>query len=257
MKSYSRTAIRCVAGLAIAACIVQTAHGQRRFFRGRQQAVQQHQTAAPAPQREATSPAKFETKLPGPVSAKSKRPIQAQYRLPVSAAPRVAPPAPQADTAPTPAPAPVPTNWETVNPERPAPRPMPVRVAPPRPAAPMAPASVSRPAPQPPIRYGRSTINFDNQSGQPALVRLMGPTRAEVLVSDGGQNTIQRVAAGHYVIRVRYGTEGNYRHTEGDHFDVQGSGTSYSRVTITLHGVVAGNYSMHGSSAAAFAAAAP
>ena len=85
----------------------------------------------------------------------------------------------------------------------------------------------------------------------------MGPTRAEVLVPDGGRNSVHRVAAGHYVIRVRYGAEGNHRYTEGDHFDVRGSGMSYSQVTITLHGVVAGNYSMHGSSAANFAAAAP
>jgi hypothetical protein len=107
------------------------------------------------------------------------------------------------------------------------------------------------------VVYGSSIITFDNQSGQPALVRLIGPTRAEVHVPNGGSNSIHRVAPGHYVIRVRYGTPGQYRYAEGQRFEVQGSATSYSHVTITLHTVPAGNYAMHSSSEAAFAAAAP
>jgi len=107
------------------------------------------------------------------------------------------------------------------------------------------------------MRYGSSIVTFDNQSGQLALVRLVGPTRAEVSVPAGGRNSIHRVAAGHYVIYARYGTSGNYRHTRGDSFDVRGGGSGYSHVTITLHMVPAGNYAMHGSTASEFAAAAP
>jgi len=110
---------------------------------------------------------------------------------------------------------------------------------------------------QPPVRYGRSIITFDNQSGEPALVRLVGPTRAEVAVPDRRRNSINRVAAGRYVLYVRYGTPGAYRYIEGDAFRVEGTATGYSSITITLHGVQEGNYSIRGSSAADFAAAVP
>ena len=225
MKSNPRVVLRCVAGLLIAACAVQAAHGQWRL-RGRR-AIQWRRAAVPIAWSQATSPSKFEGKQRESGSSTLRPPIQAQYWIPTA-------PAPVPRAAPNTAPAPT---------RMPA-------------AAPRTAARVTHPPSRLPIRYGRSTINFDNQSGQPALVRLMGPTRAEVFVPNNGRNAINRVAAGHYVIRVRYGTEGNYRYTEGDHFDVRGSGTSYSRVTITLHGVASGNYSMHGSTAADFAAAA-
>lgn len=118
-------------------------------------------------------------------------------------------------------------------------------------------------SPQPSFRpvqpsvYGSSIVTFDNQSGEPALVRLVGPTRGEVYVPNGGRGAIQNVAAGHYLIYTRYGNPNQYRYTQGDHFDVHGSGMTYSHVTITLHSVPAGNYSMHGSDAGTFATASP
>jgi len=118
-------------------------------------------------------------------------------------------------------------------------------------------SSARTPSPRPTVRHGSSIITFDNQSGEPALVRLVGSTRAEVYVPNGGRNSIHRVAAGHYVIHVRYGAPGHYRYAEGDAFNVTGTATSYSRVTITLHTVTAGNYAIGTSSAAAFANAAP
>ena len=257
MKSYARVMIHCVVGLVIAACLVPAAHGQ---WRGRRwQATQWRQAATPVAQSQATNPPKSKAKLPDPTSTTSQTPIQAQYRRSAPTTPQVTRP-PQ--TAVAPVPAPVTTDLEAANtavtaPAPPAPAPTVRR----RPTTPVAPRPITvtapRPASRPANRYGRSIITFDNQSGKAALVRLMGPTRAEVLVPNRSRNTINRVAAGHYVIRVRYGSEGAYRYTEGDHFDVHGSGMSYSRVTITLHGVMAGNYSMHGSSAADFAAAAP
>jgi hypothetical protein len=107
------------------------------------------------------------------------------------------------------------------------------------------------------IRYGRSIVSLDNQSGEPALVRLVGPTRSEVYVPNGTRRSVQRVAAGRYLIQVRYGIPGKYRYTRGDSFNVVATSTSYSRVTITLHPVIGGTYSTFPSSAAEFAAAAP
>ncbi len=108
-----------------------------------------------------------------------------------------------------------------------------------------------------PNRYGRAVVNFDNRSGQPALVRLVGPTRAEVRVSSGGRNSIHRVAGGLYTIRVRYGEPGAYRHTEGQSFQVVSASNGHSVIAITLHRVVNGNYRTQPISAAEFDAAAP
>lgn len=104
---------------------------------------------------------------------------------------------------------------------------------------------------------GYSSITFDNQSGDPALVRLVGPTRGEVNVPDGARRVIDNVSAGHYVIRARYGTPRNYRYAQGESFDVSETATSYSQLTITLHKVVGGNYHLGSSSASAFEQAAP
>jgi hypothetical protein len=104
----------------------------------------------------------------------------------------------------------------------------------------------------PPNVYGLSTITFDNQLPDPAMVRLVGPTRGEVFVPNGGQASIHHVAAGSYVIYARSGKPGEYRYSRGDRFEVQGSGQSYSRITITLHKVPWGNYGSQESSADEF-----
>ena len=108
-----------------------------------------------------------------------------------------------------------------------------------------------------PNRYGRAVINFDNQSGQQALVRMVGPTRAEVHVPNGGRNSIHRLAGGLYTIRVRYGGPGNYRYTEGQSFQAVSASNGHSVITVTLHPVVNGNYRTHPVSAAEFDAVAP
>ena len=86
-----------------------------------------------------------------------------------------------------------------------------------------------------------NTITFDNQSGKPALVKLVGPTAATVTVPKGTKQTTN-AAAGHYTIKVRYGTPGAYAYSKGDEFDVKETATSESAITITLHAVVNGNY---------------
>ena len=87
----------------------------------------------------------------------------------------------------------------------------------------------------------KNTITFDNQSGQPALVKLGGPTMRDVEVLVGQKRTVT-ASGGRYHIKTRYGTPGKYRYTKGDEFVVKDSATSRSEITITLHKVVDGNY---------------
>lgn len=93
------------------------------------------------------------------------------------------------------------------------------------------------------VSHGRTdnTVTFDNQSGEPALVRLVGPTRHEVEVAVGQKRTVA-ASSGQYHIKTRYGTPGRYRYTKGDEFAITDSSTSRSRIAITLHKVVDGNY---------------
>jgi len=87
-----------------------------------------------------------------------------------------------------------------------------------------------------------NTITFDNQSGEFAIVKLMGPTKVAVEVPNGQEQTVH-VAAGNYYLLGRYGTQPEeYTYTKGDPFTVTQSGRQYSVITITLHKVVDGNY---------------
>jgi hypothetical protein len=96
------------------------------------------------------------------------------------------------------------------------------------------------------LSYGqrpRAEITFDNQSGDAALVKLIGPTPRTVPVANQQRRTVT-VTGGRYYILVRYGPdrEGNYRYTKGDPFDVTQTRRHYSIISITLHTVVNGNY---------------
>jgi hypothetical protein len=108
-----------------------------------------------------------------------------------------------------------------------------------------------------PVRHGSAIVTVDNESGEPALVRLVGPTANEVYINSGWQGTFRNLAAGRYVIRVRYGFPGHYRYTEGDAFDVMSTATTYSRIAITLHAAAEGNYAARPISSGYFAATAP
>lgn len=92
------------------------------------------------------------------------------------------------------------------------------------------------------------TITFDNRSGEPASVRVIGPSKPTADVPDGQRRTV-KVGGGHYNILVRYGAGPNYRYSRGDPFMVTQTATQYSIITITLHPVVNGNYETHPSSA--------
>src|SRR5437870_4845307 len=86
-----------------------------------------------------------------------------------------------------------------------------------------------------------STVTFGNQSGQGALVKVVGPTRGVVPVPTRSRAGVH-VQAGEYYILVRYGVPGHYSYSMGQRFSVEGSDGSHSVITITLHKVVNGNY---------------
>lgn len=89
--------------------------------------------------------------------------------------------------------------------------------------------------------FGQNKVVFDNQSGDPALVKLVGPTKTEVQVPNGAKTGVD-ATAGKYTIKVRYGMPGNYRYSKGQEFEVTETATARSATTITLHKVTAGNY---------------
>ena len=92
--------------------------------------------------------------------------------------------------------------------------------------------------------FAQNKVFFDNKSGEPALVKLVGPTTAEVKVPNGAKVGTD-AAAGHYIIKIRYGTPSQYHYTKGEEFEVKQTATTRSRITITLHAVVSGNYDSH------------
>jgi HEAT repeat protein len=100
------------------------------------------------------------------------------------------------------------------------------------------------------------TITFDNQSGKPALVGLIGPKSQTVDVPQGQKRTVTAVAGLYYVVS-RYGASvGNYTYAKGDPFTVVQSATKRSVITITLHPVPNGNYGTRSISADEFEKAA-
>lgn len=86
-----------------------------------------------------------------------------------------------------------------------------------------------------------NTVTFDNQSGEPALVKLVGPTYREIQVPTGTKRSVT-AGGGRYHIKVRYGPPGKYHYAKGEEFTVTETATTRSEITITLHKVVAGNY---------------
>ncbi len=87
----------------------------------------------------------------------------------------------------------------------------------------------------------QNTVTFDNQSGETALVKLIGPTSKKVEVPNATKQNVEAFA-GCYTIKVRYGTPGRYRYSKGQEFEVKETATTASAITISLHKVKAGNY---------------
>jgi hypothetical protein len=93
----------------------------------------------------------------------------------------------------------------------------------------------------------KNTLTFINQSGDDALVKLVGLSKRTVEVPNGGSQTVN-IAGGEYRIYVRYGRGPNYRYAKGEAFKIIDSETTNTKAKLTLHGVINGNYHTYGSS---------
>ncbi len=87
----------------------------------------------------------------------------------------------------------------------------------------------------------QNRVVFDNQSGEHALVKLIGPTQTEVEVQNGAVAGSDAVA-GRYFIKVRYGSPGKYYYVQGQKFEVKETAAVRSETTITLNKVAAVKY---------------
>ena len=83
-----------------------------------------------------------------------------------------------------------------------------------------------------------STVAFDNQSGEPALVKLVGPTARDIDVPAGIRRAVA-AAPGRYCIKIRYGVAGKYRYACGREFEVVETTARRPPVAITLHKAIA------------------
>jgi hypothetical protein len=86
-----------------------------------------------------------------------------------------------------------------------------------------------------------NVVTFDNKSGEPALVKLLGPTATSVEVPNMETRSVSALA-GQYHIKIRYGSPPAYRFARGEGFVITESALSRSLITMTLHKVAAGNY---------------
>jgi hypothetical protein len=85
-------------------------------------------------------------------------------------------------------------------------------------------------------------IIFDNQSGQNAVVKVIGPTKLVVKVPKQLKKTVH-VADGDYHILVRYGDSAkDYTYTKSDPFAVTPLGDQYSIITFTLYRTKGGDF---------------
>jgi hypothetical protein len=98
------------------------------------------------------------------------------------------------------------------------------------------------------------TITFDNRSREDAVVRIVGSTSVSVDVNEGTQRTVM-VRGGTYRTYVRYGREGKYRYMKGAPFTIYEGPDGFDTMSITLHKVMGGNYSIAPSSESEFKSA--
>ncbi len=87
-------------------------------------------------------------------------------------------------------------------------------------------------------------IIFDNQSGQNALIKLIGSTKLVVKVPKQRKKTVH-AAEGDYYILVRYGDSvKDYTYTKSDLFSVTQSGNQFSIITFTLYRTRGGDFNV-------------
>lgn len=100
-----------------------------------------------------------------------------------------------------------------------------------------------------------NSLTVQNGTAEFALVRIKsvnGATHAELAI-DPGQSRNCWLANGRYYEVVRFGRdERAFRFAKGEGFNLFAPGGRYITATLTLHGVVQGNYATTGATAADF-----
>jgi hypothetical protein len=92
-----------------------------------------------------------------------------------------------------------------------------------------------------------STLRLVNQSSEPALVRLTGPTseaepeRRYIVVPQYGEKK-SRVRDGDYNVKIRFGSRPHFTYSKGDSVSVTDTSEETTAVTITFN-AISGNYS--------------
>lgn len=87
-----------------------------------------------------------------------------------------------------------------------------------------------------------SRVTFDNQSGERAVVKLVGPGAQAVEVPNAEKRTVN-LAPGEYYLLVRYGADPQRQtYLRGNSFKVEEKPPHVSVITITLHKVAGGSY---------------
>lgn len=90
----------------------------------------------------------------------------------------------------------------------------------------------------------KNTITFENNSGELALVKLIGATSKLIEVRNQSIQTVN-VSSGEYYLLVRYGSmPDEYNYSKGEPFSVEERENEYSEITITLHKVLGGGYNI-------------
>lgn len=83
-------------------------------------------------------------------------------------------------------------------------------------------------------------LTIQNNSGQFALIKTVGPTRSVTKIPLDQKKTIH-LAPGEYYILVRFGfAPKEYIYTKGEAFTVKQEKEKFSLITITLHRIVSG-----------------
>jgi hypothetical protein len=95
-------------------------------------------------------------------------------------------------------------------------------------------------------------ITFVNQSGEDALVKLVGPVRLNIPVPNASSNSVHAPAGNYYILTRYCGRQGNCWYSKGDPFSVTQTATQYSEIEITLHKVAGGTYHTRDASASEF-----
>ncbi len=94
-------------------------------------------------------------------------------------------------------------------------------------------------------KKGGNVLAIQNDSGQFALVKTVGPTRAVAKIPLDQKKTI-RLAPGEYYILVRIGfAPKEYIYTKGEPFTIKEEEDKFSLTTVTLHRIISGMKNPH------------